>query len=125
MSEPQTNSTAIAGSSPVPCSLKLDLYAPEIDVEVSSMIAGQYKDVIKYTEIEKFAVLKAWLADDDLQAIKVCSTSIGFVRGYQKRFKPRHSPENSFVERTRLFNPCYTNWLLNAKDLARRALDSE
>ena len=76
------------------CSLNLDLYAPEIDVDVSSMIGGKYKEVVQYTEIEKFAVLKAWLADDDLQAIQVCSTNIGFVRQYQKRFKSRHSPEN-------------------------------
>lgn len=95
MSEPKTNSTAIAGSSPVPCSLNLDLYAPEIDVEVSSMIGGQYKEVIQYTDIESLPVLAAWLADDDLQAIKVCSTNIGFVRGYQKRFKSRQSPENA------------------------------
>lgn len=77
----------LTGSPTLACSLNLDLYAPEIDVEVTSMIAGKYKKVIQYTEIEHIAVLKAWLADDDLQAIKVCSTNIGFVRGYQKRFK--------------------------------------
>jgi hypothetical protein len=29
--------------------------------------------------------------------------------------KPDGQAENSFVERTRLFNPCYTNWLLNTQ----------
>lgn len=36
---------------------------------------------------ESIGVLKAWLADDDLQEITVCSTNIGFVKTFTKSFR--------------------------------------
>lgn len=36
------------------------------------------------------------------------------VANLKEALTPGSFLHNSFVERTRLFNPCYTNWLLNA-----------
>jgi hypothetical protein len=50
------------------------------------MMAGKYKEVVKHTDLPAIPVLQAWLADDDLQSLRVCSTNIGFIREYQKRY---------------------------------------
>lgn len=66
-------------------SLNLSLYAPEIDCETKSMLSGEHKQTVRYDELPDIKVLKAWLADDDLQYLQVVSTNSGFIRSFQKR----------------------------------------
>ena len=63
------------------------------------MMAGKYKEVVNHTDLPPIPVLQAWLADDDLQSLKICSTNIGFIREYQKRYA-RPISENTGAQAT-------------------------
>jgi len=78
-------------SPPADCSLNLSIYDPEIDCKTSSILSGKHDEVTHFSELPDIPVIKAWLADDDLQSLQVCSTNIGFVKEFQKRFR---NPEN-------------------------------
>lgn len=68
-------------------SLNLALYEPEIECQTSSMLSGKHSEVVQFDALPDIEVIKAWLADDDLQYLRICSTNIGFVRTFQKRLK--------------------------------------
>jgi hypothetical protein len=74
-------------------SLNLEIYEPEIDCKTSSMLSGKHDEAVRFDQLPDIPVIKAWLADDDLQSLQVCSTNIGFVKEFQKRL--RRSPENN------------------------------
>lgn len=68
--------------------MNLEIYNPDIRCQTSSMISGKHEQMAAHTD-EQFQgpVLQAFLADDDLQEIVVCSTNIGFVRTFTKSYR--------------------------------------
>lgn len=69
--------------------MDLKHYNSEIHCKTKSMISGKHEEMMPHTDpvFESIGVLKAWLADDDLQEITVCSTNIGFVKTFTKSFR--------------------------------------
>lgn len=70
--------------------IDLSLYEPEIECETTSILSGEHKEKVHYKELPDIPVIQAWLADDDLQVLKVASTNFGFVRAFQKVFRKPH-----------------------------------
>lgn len=69
------------------CGLNMDIYQPQIDVFGCGMLSGEWKKLVSLDdELLASPVIQAWLADDDLQAVSVTSTCIGFTYQYQKRY---------------------------------------
>ena len=72
--------------------MNVTLYESALWMKGISAIAGEQKE-FKRMELSEFDedstpdVLLAFLKDDELQEITICSTNIGFVRTYQKRFR--------------------------------------
>ena len=72
------------------CGLNLDIYQPQIDVFGRGILSGEWKKLVELDDsLLESPVVQAWLADDDLQAISVTSTCIGFTYTYQKRYRKR------------------------------------
>lgn len=65
------------------------MYADEVDVQVESMLTGEHTDIESLEDLRNsgIGVIREWANDNDLQYLRVCSTNIGFIRTYQKRFK--------------------------------------
>lgn len=66
-----------------------ELYADDIDFFYVSMLAGKGEKTVRYDDpiFSDIAVLREWLAANDIQQIEVVSTNIGFVRKYRKRYR--------------------------------------
>lgn len=67
-----------------------DIYQPTLHYEGSSMIAG--KTDMEVTPGDDnlpwdAPLIAAFMADNDIQQIKFCSTNIGFVKTLTKRLK--------------------------------------
>lgn len=71
--------------------MNLELYKAEVLMKGTSAIAGVQKEFIpyKYTALPQTPLIKAFLDDDDIQEITVCSSNIGFVRTFQKQYIER------------------------------------
>jgi hypothetical protein len=89
----ENNPEAVPALAATAGSLNLSIYAPEIDCETSSLLSGQHKETVRFDVLPDIPVIKAWLGDDELQYLRVCSTNIGFIRTFQKRYK--RDSENS------------------------------
>lgn len=66
--------------------MNLGIYKPEIRERRSSILTGEGEQMIPHDDegLNRIAVIKAFLDDDDLQEMTVCSTNIGFVRTFRK-----------------------------------------
>lgn len=69
--------------------MNLKLYNAEIRCQTKSMLTGKHEEMIQCTDpiFERIGVLKAWLEDDDLQEIILCSTNIGFIKTFTKSYR--------------------------------------
>lgn len=68
--------------------MNAELYSPEIRCRTKSMISGSHEEMVPLTDkIFNNAILKAWLEDDEIQEITVCSTNLGVVKTFRKFFK--------------------------------------
>jgi hypothetical protein len=66
------------------------IYAPELQYKSSSMISGQIEKTVTVGDENlpwDTPLIAAFLADDDIQSIQFCSTSIGFIKTLQKSYK--------------------------------------
>ncbi len=65
------------------------LYEEEVRcIRVVSAIAGPGEETTTLTELSKGGgILAAFADDEDIQEITVCSTNIGMIRTYTKRFR--------------------------------------
>lgn len=69
--------------------MNIEIYEPEITCKSVSVITGTIEEKIPHTNhcFEKLAVLREFMADDDLQEMTVCSTNIGFVKTFRKQYR--------------------------------------
>lgn len=69
--------------------LNLKLYKSAVLMKGMSAIAGMQLEFkpMDYTELPVTPLIRAWLEDDDMQEITVCSTNFGIVRTFQKQFR--------------------------------------
>lgn len=69
--------------------MNLELYNPDIRCRTKSVLSGEHEEFLPHTDImfQTIEVLKAWLSDDDLQEITVCSANIGFVKTFRKSYR--------------------------------------
>lgn len=69
--------------------MNLGLYLEEIHYEGFSIFSGGDKTsgMIHYSKLPKTAICDAFLADDDIQQMEICSTNIGFGRKFTKQFR--------------------------------------
>lgn len=72
--------------------MNLQLYDSKVRCRTISMISGDHAEELAHTELPDMPVIQAFLDDDDLQELRICSTNIGFVRTFSKLFRPKPKP---------------------------------
>ena len=69
----------------------LDLYEDHVDLKRSGVFTAgkEIKEVASLSDLlnSRIPVLREWALDNDLQYIQICSTNIGMIRTYQKRYR--------------------------------------
>lgn len=67
--------------------MNLKIYKPEIRCETKSVFGNRTEHYQHDDErLKTLPVVQAFLADDDLQDMRVCSTNIGFVKTFTKEY---------------------------------------
>jgi hypothetical protein len=67
--------------------MNTEIYDPGIWCKTKSVLSGEHAELIDHQNLPDTAVLKAWLEDDDLQELRVVSTSIGFIKTFTKSYR--------------------------------------
>lgn len=69
--------------------MNLSIYYPKIRITSNGALSGK-NDRFEHYEthwFNKIPTVNAWLADDDLQQLEVCSSNIGFIYTFRKFYK--------------------------------------
>lgn len=64
--------------------MNLEIYQPEIRMESTTGIYGKIDQLIHFEKLRTTPVIRAFLEDDDLRTMTICSTNIGFVKTLTK-----------------------------------------
>ena len=70
-----------------------DLYESMIEVSGQSVFNEPSTDRIPIADLPQIPILTAFLEDDDIQEITVCSSNIGMVRTFRKIYKAAKKPK--------------------------------
>lgn len=65
----------------------IDIYIPEIHVKSKSMLEELGYTTQYDSDEMSHPILKAFIDDNDIQEIRICSSNIGFIRTYSKYYK--------------------------------------
>ncbi len=60
--------------------MNLNIYDEMITLESIGILSGKTSGVILWSNLDNIPVIQAFLNDDELQEMTVCSTNIGFVK---------------------------------------------
>lgn len=70
-----------------------DIYDDVIDLTRQSVFTGgeeiKEEASLRQLQVSGVAILEAFANDNDIQYMQICSTNIGMIRTYQKRYKQK------------------------------------
>lgn len=70
-----------------------DIYDDVIDLTRKSVFTGgeeiKEEASLKQLQVSGMAILEGFANDNDIQYMQICSTNIGMIRTYQKRYRKR------------------------------------